>query len=73
MVENWFTEFRCDCTSMIGAECSGCPIGHYPETIEEFHDMVIVCCKLKIRQISEAIVILHDLMVSILTDDELLL
>ena len=67
--KKWCTQFRRCRTSTIDAERSGRPVENaIPETTETIRNMVLAERRLKVREIVEAISILHGSVVSNLKD-----
>ena len=53
MVKRRYADFKCTCTDLNDAECLGCPNSAvFPENTKKLHKLVLVDCKLKLREIA---------------------
>ena len=70
MVQMWFTEFRCGCTSTEATETIPSPVRPNkittPEMINKIHDIVLNNSKVKVREIAEILSISTERVVNIL-------
>ena len=67
MVQNWFTEFRCGCTSTKTVPSLGRPNEiTAPEMVNKIHGIVLNDPRVKVREIAEIVSISTECVVNIL-------